>query len=794
MNTFTITIHRKDQILTKVVNKDSFTVGRSLDCDISLNESLISRVHLVVSRRWNQIWLEDKNSSNGTFINGIKIVQGTPVNVVSADKIQLGKSEYIIFIDLQTEEVQPEPELPELPPEREPPVEASATPSGFEETVAMPPPSMAPFQAEKILHEAKRKAAQIILEGETQAEKRVQVIYQKARDVQAQSDIYYQTRMAEAHKEADAILTDFQQQGRALLAEARTMAQELREEVDVYVQNLKQKAKADVENLTAEATLQAEKLKVEAFEAARASGQVEAEALIKKAQENADRSVEFAKLQVNEIQDKVKSDKELLQTLEKSLRETNEELESARAAFATVKASQEETSKTLTEQGEALTDLTARYEELKTVHAQLEVEHARIQQEHAETQERIHREHCETQLKIQAEHDELQTRIQNEHSALQEKNAAEHQANQERIQSEHDQLQVKVQTEHAQTMEALRAEHKAALEKQQQQQAHLAMDIHDLEAKKNHLFKEYEGQKIFLNEKLEKEKSQIMKSEEVRLEEMRIEMSKRLQKMEQDLLDDIIRKKATMVKEIHALVEREIVQVMDMKQWSTISAQVEHKIQEAVDGRVATLSQSNVHNTAQPVDLMKKRKAEKMRWATAGLAMGALVYFVSQVAVERVSSDKAPLRTIAAAEAKKRQDDLEKRKFNPPQAEELKDSYTDSVIYTRNYPEIYLDNEFQQKLYKATANYLLKTWRIDEDRSLQVLSASNALVKELVDRKGKIHPDFIKEGLDKMHIFENQTLSRMKDLLGSEVRLESYRRFERNFYKEEVQRRRMAQH
>ncbi|QDK37077.1 FHA domain-containing protein [Bdellovibrio sp. NC01] len=794
MNTFTITIHRKDQILTKVVNKDSFTVGRSLDCDISLNESLISRVHLVVSRRWNQIWIEDKNSSNGTFLNGTKIVQGTPVNVINSDRIQLGKSEYILFIDLQTEEVQPEPELPELPPEREPPVEASATPSGFEETVAMPPPAMAPFQAEKILHEAKRKAAQIILEGETQAEKRVQVIYQKARDAQAQSDIYYQTRMAEAHKEADAILTDFQQQGRALLAEARTMAQELREEVDVYVQNLKQKAKADVENLTAEATLQAEKLKVEAFEAARASGQVEAEALVKKAQENADRSVEFAKLQVNEIQDKVKSDKELLQTLEQSLRETNQELESAREAFATVKASQEETSKTLTEQSEALTDLTARYEELKTVHAQLEVEHARIQQDHAETQERIQREHDELQSRVLAEHEENQARIkaeheaavalmQTEHSALQEKNSSEHQANQDRIQAEH-----------AKTMEALKAEHKAALEKQQQQQAHLAMDIHDLEAKKAHLFKEYDGQKIFLNEKLEKEKSQIMKSEEVRLEEMRIEMSKRLHKMEQDLLDDLICKKATMVKEIHSLVEREIVQVMDTKQWSTISEQVEHKIQEAIDGRVATLSQSSVNNTAKPVDLMKKRKAEKMRWATAGLAMGALVYFVSQVAVERVSSDKAPLRTIAAAEAKKRQDDLEKRKFNPPQAEELKDSYTDSVIYTRNYPEIYLDNEFQQKLYKATANYLLKTWRIDEDRSLQVLSASNALVKELLDRKSKIHPDFIKEGLDKMHIFENQTLARMKDLLGSEVRLESYRRFERNFYKEEVQRRRMAQH
>ncbi|MDG0817857.1 FHA domain-containing protein [Bdellovibrio svalbardensis] len=699
MNTFTVTIYRKDQVLTKVVNKDSFTIGRSLDCDISINETLISRVHLVVSRRWNQIWIEDKNSSNGTFINGTRIVQSTPVNVVTADRIQLGKSEYILAIDLKTEEVPPEMELPKLPPEKEPVLEEPKA------DVEVAQPSLAPFQAEKILHEAKRKAAQIILEGETQAEKRVQVIYQKARDAQSQGEIFYQTRMSEAHKEADAILADFQRQGHTLLHEARTMAQEIREEVDVYVQTLKEKTRGDVENIISEATLQAERLKVEALDTARANGQQEIEVLLKKAQEEADRIVEASKLQVVEIQESIKGDKEALLQLEDSLKKVDDELVKGREALQLIQAQEAEVSK----------KLAAGSEQLEAV------------------------------SKSNQQISEARKKLEEEYKKLQEK------------------------------------------------QAHLSMDVHDLETKKNHLFKEYEGQKIFLNEKLEKEKSQILRTEEERLEEMRLENSKRLQKMEQDILDDVIRKKEKMVKEIHSLVEREIVKLMEPQQWNLISAQVEQQILEAVDGRVASLSQSSM-TSAKPVDLMKKRKSEKMRWATAGLAMGALVYFISQVAVEKIGEDKSPLKTIAAAEAKKRQDDLEKRKFNPPQAEELKDTYTDSVIYTRNYPEIYLDTEFQQKLYKASAHYLLKTWRVDEERSLQVLSASNALVKELIDRKSKIHPDFIKEGLEKMRVFENQTLARMKDLLGSEVRLDSYRRFERNFYREEVQRRRMAQH
>ena len=45
-----------------------------------------------------------------------------------------------------------------------------------------------------------------------------------------------------------------------------------------------------------------------------------------------------------------------------------------------------------------------------------------------------------------------------------------------------------------------------------------------------------------------------------------------------------------------------------------------------------------------------------------------------------------------------------------------------------------------------------------------------------------------------MRELEKKSLLRMKDVLGSEVRLESYRRFERNYFNEEVQRRRMAQH
>ncbi|MFM6927872.1 MAG: FHA domain-containing protein [Bdellovibrio sp.] len=746
MNRFTVTIHRKDNALTHELSKDSFTIGRSLDCDLSLNDTHVSRVHLIVSRRSNQIWIEDKNSSNGTFVNGAKIEQGTPVNVVPADRIQLGRSEFILVIDLETDELpQPEPvailkvQVPAAKPvvgktarsakveeafspaapvaEPAPAVIPAAAPEpNHENTIFMPPPAMAPAQAEKILHDAKHKAAQIILEGETQAEKRTQAIYQKARDAQAQAEIFYQTRMSDAHKEADAILADFQQQGQQLLHDARNMAQELRDEVEIYVQTLREKAKRDVADLIAEGTLKAEKMKTEALETARSLVQTENENKVRIAQEEADRILELAKTQAQQAQDQLNNDKMELAALTESLTQLKADQADAEKRLESLRVEAEQTKQTLTEERDGLK------KSIESELAQLNSIKASLNDFGGKNKE------ADEQFK-----------------KLQEKNA------------------------------------------------HLTMDIRDLEAKKDQLFKDYDAQKVSLSEKLEKEKAQMEKSEEQRIEEMRLDASKRLQKLEQNLIEDVMAKKADMVKDIHIQIEREVVKVMEAAQWNKISSAVLEQIKEAVEGRVASMSQSSASKVA-PEKLVQKRKSEKMRWAATGLVLGGLLYFVAQVVMETVQSDNNPLQTRAISEAKKRQEDLERRRFNPTQADEVKDTYTDSVIYTRNYAEVYLDQNFQQRLYKASAHYLLRTWRIEEEKSLQVLSAANALVKELQDRKMKIHPDYIKEGIEKMRVFESQTVLRMKEILGSEVRLESFRRFEKNFYREEVERRRTAQH
>lgn len=754
MNKFKVTIQRKDQTVSKEVSKDSFTIGRSNECDVHLNDTLISRVHVVFTRRWNQIWLEDKNSSNGTFLNGTRIVQGTPVNVVSTDRIQLGRSEYVILVDLETEEI-PE-ELPQAPvappPEEEEPVIAK--------TIAMPPPKDLTFQSEKLVHDAKKKAAQIIMEGEVQAEKRVQAIYQKARDAQEKAESFYQTRLAEAHKEADAIVADFQRQGRDLLHEARSMAQEIREEVDTYVQSLKLRTREDAENKISEATLQAERLKDEAVESVRESAAKEAAETIRKGQEEADRLVDFAQLKAHEVSTHTKENQATLSKLEAQLKELREDV-----AFNEKRAAELKTS------GDIIVAERAKDEELfRTNRAKDEelFKTNRAKDEEAWKANRLKDEQALLAGKAKMEAD-LVAATQKVKTFVRENDLEEKRLLTEKAKAEKNLLALK------------------------EKQAQLLAEVGDIEGKKAHVYKEYESQKVILAEKMEKDKTELSKTEEQRIEEMRMQNTQRLQKMEREMLDEILRRKDSMVKEIFTNIEREVVTQLEPTRWREIAGSVESHIKESIEGKVSSMAQSTL-TTEKPVDLMKKRKAEKWRFFLSGATVGVLILFGAQMVLEQLQNNQAPMANMVEKEARKRKQDLEKRKFNPPQEDEWKDSYTDAVIYTRNFTDIYTDNEFQQKLYKASATYLLKTWRIDEQKTLQVVSATQALVKELRELRSRIHPDYVKQGIDKMHALEKESRDRMKVVLGSEVRLDSFRRFEKTLFIEEVQRRQMAQH
>lgn len=76
------------------VDKARFSIGRSSDSDILLDDITVSRNHAILERTEDSYSITDLGSLNGSYING-KRVENHILN--DGDKIQIGKYIFLFF-------------------------------------------------------------------------------------------------------------------------------------------------------------------------------------------------------------------------------------------------------------------------------------------------------------------------------------------------------------------------------------------------------------------------------------------------------------------------------------------------------------------------------------------------------------------------------------------------------------------------------------------------------------------------------------------------------------------------
>jgi pSer/pThr/pTyr-binding forkhead associated (FHA) protein len=81
---------------TEVELKDSVSIGRGTNNDLVMESSAVSREHAAVKFQDSRWFLEDRGSFNGTYLNGTRVVPGTPLPLRHADRISIG-AETLIF-------------------------------------------------------------------------------------------------------------------------------------------------------------------------------------------------------------------------------------------------------------------------------------------------------------------------------------------------------------------------------------------------------------------------------------------------------------------------------------------------------------------------------------------------------------------------------------------------------------------------------------------------------------------------------------------------------------------------
>ena len=72
-------------------------IGRDPNCDLSMMDEALSAHHARLTHHHGQWWLEDLNSTNGTFLNHEKLT--TPAVVITGDKFKCGNTIFDIKVE-----------------------------------------------------------------------------------------------------------------------------------------------------------------------------------------------------------------------------------------------------------------------------------------------------------------------------------------------------------------------------------------------------------------------------------------------------------------------------------------------------------------------------------------------------------------------------------------------------------------------------------------------------------------------------------------------------------------------
>lgn len=120
-----------------------WTMGRSKDCELVLNDANVSRRHAVVKKDWNGFTVSDLGSKNGVIVNDALIKK--PRRLKDHDELTIGPIT-LVFVDPDAELLASLKDVPGFatPPEEdkdEPaPLEGSASPVGAPDGGAQPEP------------------------------------------------------------------------------------------------------------------------------------------------------------------------------------------------------------------------------------------------------------------------------------------------------------------------------------------------------------------------------------------------------------------------------------------------------------------------------------------------------------------------------------------------------------------------------------------------------------------------------------------------------------------------------
>ena len=85
-----VAVEPPDQVGRRYPLGDEITVGRAAGCQVTVDDTYVSQLHARVFTRDGQLMVEDLGSTNGTYLNRVKVAG--PMVMQKGDRLQVGNT------------------------------------------------------------------------------------------------------------------------------------------------------------------------------------------------------------------------------------------------------------------------------------------------------------------------------------------------------------------------------------------------------------------------------------------------------------------------------------------------------------------------------------------------------------------------------------------------------------------------------------------------------------------------------------------------------------------------------
>lgn len=783
------------------IDKSEFILGRGDSSAVPIVDNGISREHLKVRLQDNLIQVQDLNSSNGSYVEGIKLNPMEFVPVRDTYTITFGNSQSKIKLKIMdvTEQLSTEAKVAEKESDHPPiVVDLSAFPKTEEDFklsfknvgLNLPKYKNASEHAQEIIKEAEYMKHSIIKGADVYKTKIINET--KIQTRKATEEAY-----AEYQKLIDRLLDDTRRELQRLKTETEILLDDKRLQANEEIQEMwkehrelirkdkeKQLEVIEKENRI-KLELSIEKMKSDMFsEKNRMITDAENEILHKKRQYQ----VEFEN-EKSEHLSRIKLYSEELSKIQATIAESERLFKENKSLKEDSDLELSKVLSQLKQERENLEFAKQQYSEIIDLHKKIEGEIAQFEQIKAGWQAE--------QDAAAAEFAQIKAGWQKEQDAA----AADFEQVRLGWKKEQDDAAAEfasvkagwvAEQEHAeQHLQGIKNNWQVELDKAEksrndQERAYTALSEkkEQIEEQIRYLSQTLEDSKKKVKEELDNEYKNLKAIEAKKFDDYKANEIKELQKIRDNHTNAIKKFSVDLSQEIASKVE------MLAKKATNGSFDFEKNfelINSVIQVKSAINTGSESKHAEQLDDWKKRKRKENLSLMSSGFAIGIVAVFLANFAYKRLNTD--PVQEELARMAIERKIAAAQNAYVPQKTAQYYDTYVEATLYTDNFTETYLDDTIQQEWVSYATKYFLRQWKVEEERVIKVIANSRALVQSIEEAKATLKKDRIKNDLEKLKNMEKENVDAQSEVLGTAVKYEAYKKLEREFFSQRISRR-----